>query len=163
MLINYPKSHANVIWNTAKASTCEKPCFVTWIEKSSVKNNLCIIQPASWSSGNAVASGAGSLRLKSRAGQIGHSVANVSPPLQLFFEWSCVAQCNYAEMGPANSLHASAQYSEYTEGFDFKILFQCLTHLLLKFPRKYLCFSGAYKIHCYVWINLRWDFIDRCR
>ena len=50
------------------------------------------IKPASWSSGNAFVSGAGGLRFKSRAGQIGHSVANGSPPLQHFFEWSCVAR-----------------------------------------------------------------------
>ena len=37
--------------------------------------------PTSWSSGNAFVSGAGDLRFKSRAGQIGHSVANGSPPL----------------------------------------------------------------------------------
>ena len=47
--------------------------------------------PASWSSGNAFVSGARGLRFKSRAGQTGHSVANVSPPLQHFFERSCVA------------------------------------------------------------------------
>ena len=47
--------------------------------------------PASWSSGNAFVSGTGSRRVKSRAGQIGHSVANGSPPLRHFFERSCVA------------------------------------------------------------------------
>ena len=69
----------------------------------------------SWSSGNAFISGAGGLRFKSRTGQIGHSVANGSPPLRHFFEWSCVAGRNDAEMGPANSLHAPAHYSEYNE------------------------------------------------
>ena len=44
-----------------------------------------------WSSGNAFVSGAGGLRFKSRAGQMGHSVANGSPPLRHFFERSCVA------------------------------------------------------------------------
>ena len=48
--------------------------------------------PASWSSGNAFVSGAGGLRFKSRAGQIGHSVADSSPPLRHFFERSCVAR-----------------------------------------------------------------------
>ena len=47
---------------------------------------------ASWSSGNAFVSGAGGLRFKSRTVQIGHSVANGSPPLRHFFEWSCVAR-----------------------------------------------------------------------
>ena len=42
--------------------------------------------PASWSSGNAFFSGAGSLRFKSRAGQIKHSFAKSSPPLRHFFE-----------------------------------------------------------------------------
>ena len=49
-------------------------------------------QPASWSSGNAFVSGAGGLRFKSRAGQIGLSVANGLPPLRHFFEWSSVAR-----------------------------------------------------------------------
>ena len=49
-------------------------------------------EPASWSSGNAFVSGAGGLRFKSRAGQVGHSVANGSPPLRHFFERSCVAR-----------------------------------------------------------------------
>ena len=35
---------------------------------------------------------AGGPRFKSRAGQIGHSVANGSPPLRHFFERSCVAR-----------------------------------------------------------------------
>ena len=43
---------------------------------------------ASWSSGNAFASGAGGLKFKSRAGQMGHSVANGLPLLQHFFESS---------------------------------------------------------------------------
>ena len=49
-------------------------------------------RPASWSSGNAFVSGAEGLSFKSRASQIRHSVANGSPPLQQFFERSCVAQ-----------------------------------------------------------------------
>ena len=44
------------------------------------------IQPASWSSGNALVSGAEGLRCKSWVGQIGHGVANGSPPLRHFFE-----------------------------------------------------------------------------
>ena len=63
-------------------------------------------------------SGAGGLRFKSRTGQIGYSVANGSPPLRHFFERSCVARGNDAEMGPANLLHAAACYSEYNERFD---------------------------------------------
>ena len=71
--------------------------------------NILNTYPASWSSGNAFVSGAGGLRFKSRAGQIAHSVANGSPPLPYFFDWSCGARRrNDAEMGPANFLHASA-------------------------------------------------------
>ena len=44
-----------------------------------------------WLSGNAFVSGAEGLRFKSLAGQIGHSVANGSPPLRHFFERSYVA------------------------------------------------------------------------
>ena len=44
----------------------------------------CTSSPTSWSSGNAF-SGAEDLRFKSRVGQIRHSVANGSPPLQIFF------------------------------------------------------------------------------
>ena len=43
-----------------------------------------------WSSGNVIFSGMRGLRLKSWAGQIKHRVANGSPPLQYFFERSCV-------------------------------------------------------------------------
>ena len=59
-----------------------------WDEKERINE----IQPASWSSGNAFVSGVGGLRFKSQAGQIGHSVANGSPPLRHFFERSCVAR-----------------------------------------------------------------------
>ena len=45
---------------------------------------------ACWSSGNAFVAGAEGLRFKSRAEQIGHSVANRMPSLHHFFEKSCV-------------------------------------------------------------------------
>ena len=54
----------------------------------------------SWSSGNAFVSGAGGLRFKFRAGQIGHSVANGSPPLRHFFQRSCVARAQRRGDGP---------------------------------------------------------------
>ena len=56
------------------------------------QNRRLFFQPASWSSGNAFVSGAEGLRFKSRAGRIGHSAANGSPPLRHFFERSCVAR-----------------------------------------------------------------------
>ena len=46
----------------------------------------------SWFSGNALVAAEEGLRLKSLGGQIGHSVANGSPPLQRFFERSNVAR-----------------------------------------------------------------------
>ena len=51
----------------------------------------------------------GSLRFKSWAGQIGHSVDNVSPPLQYFLKRAVLPGRNDAEMGPANSLHGQAK------------------------------------------------------
>ena len=62
------------------------------VVKCTAKKRCKMRSPASWSSGNAFVSGAGGLRFKSRAGQIGHSVANGSPLLQHFFERSCVAR-----------------------------------------------------------------------
>ena len=53
------------------------------------------------------------LRFKSWTSQTGHRVSNGSPPQQHFFE-----KRYDAEMGPANSLHASASYSEYNQRFD---------------------------------------------
>ena len=84
---------------------CEKVanCFLCYF---TVKY---ISEPANWSSGNAFVSVVGGLRFKSRAGHIGRSVANGSPPPRHFFIWSCVTRRrNDAQMGPANSLHASA-------------------------------------------------------
>ena len=74
--------------------------------------------------GNAFFSGARGLMFKSRASQIGHSVAicrssghrcDISAKAT---EWP---RCNDAEMGPANSLHSSAKYSEYNERFGFDL------------------------------------------
>ena len=53
-----------------------------------------------WSRGNAFVSGAGGLRFKSRAGQIGQSAANGSPTLQHFFERSCAARAQWRRDGP---------------------------------------------------------------
>ena len=46
----------------------------------------------SWSNANAVLSGVGGQKFKSRTGQIEHMVANGSPPLRYFFERSRVAR-----------------------------------------------------------------------
>ena len=56
---------------------------------------------------------------KSQADQIGHSVANGSPPLRNFFEKSYVScRRNDVELSPANFLQAWAEYSEYNRNFD---------------------------------------------
>ena len=72
---------------------------------------------ASWSRGNTLASEAEGQRFKSRAGQIGHSVANG------------LSRCSNAEMGPANLLHASALYNNYNKRFD--LVSACLRQYLL--------------------------------
>ena len=56
------------------------------IELGIVQRTLKFLEPASWSSGNALVSGAGGLKIKSRTGQIEHSVANGSPPLLTFLQ-----------------------------------------------------------------------------
>ena len=64
---------------------------------------------------------------------------------------------NDAEMGPGNSIHASAYYSEYNERFDFKKLVQrwrkrgisCVpTKFGIAFTAKYLNQAGAL-VHVY--------------
>ena len=68
------------------------------------------------SSDNTFLSGAGSLNFKTRAGQIGCSVANGSSRLQ-HFEKSCIAsKRNDVKMGPATSLHASTMYTASITG-----------------------------------------------
>ena len=52
------------------------------------------------SSGNTFVSGAGGLRFKSRSGQIEHSAATGSLPLQHFFERSSVARAQGRGDGP---------------------------------------------------------------
>ena len=62
----------------------------------------------------------GSLRFKSWTGHIRHTIVNGSPRLRQFFERSCVVcRRNDAVIEPANSLHASAQYSEYNIDYIF--------------------------------------------
>ena len=71
-----------------------KNFIATWeLRPVTLKNSVWVTK--SWSSGNAFVSGAGGLRFKSRAGQIGHSVANGSPPLRHFVERSCVARAQW--------------------------------------------------------------------
>ena len=70
-------------------------------------------------------SGAGGLRFKSRAGQIDHSVATTATTrhrCDVSSKGAVLPGFYVAEMGPANSLHASAYYSAYNERFDVIIL-----------------------------------------
>ena len=87
---------------TVLASRC--PLFMLNVKQRSCECQLIFVvwlTSVSWSSGNAFVSGAGGLGFKSRAGQIGHSVANSSPLLQHFFERrSCVPGRNDVEMVP---------------------------------------------------------------
>ena len=62
--------------------------------------------------------GAGGLRFESWASQIGHRVASGLPLLQHSLEGTVLPGRNNTEMGPINSLHASAYYSEYNERFE---------------------------------------------
>ena len=67
--------------------------MLTIVDQNKVKFGQFKIKRPVGRGGNAFVSGTGGLRFKSRAGQIGHSVANGSPPLQHFFERSrCASQ-----------------------------------------------------------------------
>ena len=62
------------------------------LQKQQQLFSIILYKPASWWSSKALVSGAGGLRFKYRAGQIGRSVANGLPPLKHFFDRSCVAR-----------------------------------------------------------------------
>ena len=74
-------------FNISEAQDPEKT--VVWVDSFNI---LQTVKNETWSSGNAFVSEAQSrLRFKSRAGQIGHSVPNGSPPPRRFFE-NCVTR-----------------------------------------------------------------------
>ena len=75
----------------SRRTLCRKPTKFKSIGKLFKLNRLI----TSWSSGSAFVSGAGSLMFKSRAGQIGHSVANGSSSLRHFFVKSCVVRAQW--------------------------------------------------------------------
>ena len=85
---------------------------------------------ASWSSVYAFVYGVGGLRFKSRAGQMGHGVANGSPPLQYFFERSYVAWHDDAEMGLANLLTCFGVIQRDNERFDVSFSVDSLSELI---------------------------------
>ena len=80
--------------------------------------------------------GVGGLRFKSWGVQIRHSVAHRSPLLQHFFGWSCITGAQYAEMGPGNSLIASAKQSEYNKrcNLNFTFIFRAEAFTVPKMP-----------------------------
>ena len=67
-------------------------------------------------------SGAGGLRFKSRASQIKYSVATARRRCDISSKGAVLLKRSDAEMGLANTLHASAQYNEYHERFDFDLM-----------------------------------------
>ena len=75
-------------------------------------------QNLGWSSGNAFVSGAGGLRFKSRAGQTEPVSSTIRHRRNIFFKEAVLPGCNDAEIGPSNSLHPLAYYSEYNEECD---------------------------------------------
>ena len=84
---------------------------------------LILFLPASWSSGNAFVSGAGGLTFKTQAGQSVTVLPMARHRCDISSEEAVLPGRNDAEMGPANSLHASANYSEYNKRFDLIYLF----------------------------------------
>ena len=77
--------------------------------------------PASWSSGNAFISGSGGLSFKSRPVKLDAVLLTARHRCDIS-KGAVLPGRNNAEMGPANSLHASATYVEYNERFDFDVL-----------------------------------------
>ena len=69
-----------------------------FIFKTKSKQCLTKIRTACWFSSNAFVSGTGDLRFKSRPGEIGHNVANGSPPLLHFLKRAVLLRYNDAEM-----------------------------------------------------------------
>ena len=74
-----------------------------------------------WSSGNAFVFGAGGLRFKSWAGQIGHKMLPTAHRCcDISSKGAMLPGCNDVEMGPTNSLHVSAYYSKNNERFNLR-------------------------------------------
>ena len=74
--------------------------------------------PVSWSSGKAFASGAGGLRFKSRGIKSDTVFGTTRHRCEVSSKGAVLPGRNDAEMGPANSLHASAYYSKRNERFN---------------------------------------------
>ena len=98
------------------------PSFLKFVSSKPIAVKLSL-QPASWSSGNAFVSGAGDLRFN-----FGSIKSDIVLPMaghrcDISSKGAVLPGCNDAEMGPANSVHALAYYSEYNERFDFFVFF----------------------------------------
>ena len=74
-----------------------------------------------WRSGKDIAIAGGRLGFDSLADQIGHSVANNSPPLQRFF---CAAQAQTRGDGPHKLVTCFAYYGEYNKELFFCAFFE---------------------------------------
>ena len=73
---------------------------------------------ASWSSGNAFVSGAGGRRFILGLVKPDTVLPTARHRCDISSKGAVLRERNDAEMGPANSLHAPAYYSEYNERFD---------------------------------------------
>ena len=71
-------------------------------------------EPATWPSGYAFVSGSNLGLVKSNI-----ALLTARHRYDISSKEAALPGRNDAEMGPANSLHASAYYSEYNERFDF--------------------------------------------
>ena len=71
-----------------------------------------------WTSGNALVSEAGGLKFKSRTGKSITVFPTARHRCDISSKVAVLPGHNDAEMGPANSLHASAYYSDYNQKFD---------------------------------------------
>ena len=98
------------VWSVLPAKVLQKLRFIF---APNIRFGFYFPAPARWLNGNVLGSGTGGLRLKSRAGQIGHSVANGSPGLRYFFKRSCVARRrNGVEMDLANLCNTTSIMNE---------------------------------------------------
>ena len=81
-----------------------------------------LLQPASWSSGNAFVSGAGGLRFNLGPVKSNTVLPTARHRCDISSKEAVLPWRNDAKMGPANSLHASAYYSDYKKIFDLILI-----------------------------------------
>ena len=96
-----------------------------------------------WLNGNAFVSWARGRRFKSRACQFKHIVANGLQPLLYFFVNSCVFRAQWRVDGARKLITSFAQYREYNERYDLKIIDKIRFGLNLNFE---LEFESAHEL-----------------